>query len=164
VRRNSRNPEALFRHASGQMHRLIKIAQRIGARNSEGWFLSHAVQFCLMTCFAVLALAVGSEMLRSHAQSPQGTAAAASEKTSSTAIPAPAQQDKQQTGSAPADQHSEGGKQKIASECANLLKMATDLKAEVDKTTKDTLSVTVVRKAGEIQRLAHKVRTRAGKS
>ena len=36
--------------------------------------------------------------------------------------------------------------------------MATDLKAEVDKTNKDTLSVSVVRKAGAIERLAHDVR------
>jgi len=45
-------------------------------------------------------------------------------------------------------------------EAANLLKMATDLKAEVDKTSKDMLSVEVVRKAGEIEVLAHKVRTK----
>jgi hypothetical protein len=37
--------------------------------------------------------------------------------------------------------------------------MASDLKAEVNKTTKDELSVSVVRKAGEIEQLAHKVRT-----
>ena len=58
----------------------------------------------------------------------------------------------------------DGQKQEVASECANLLKMATDLKTEVDKTTKDTLSVTVVRKAGEIEQLAHKVRLGDGKS
>ena len=37
--------------------------------------------------------------------------------------------------------------------------MATDLKSEVDKTNRDTLSLTVVRKASAIERLAHKVRT-----
>lgn len=47
----------------------------------------------------------------------------------------------------------------IAGECAELLKMATDLKAAVDKTTKDTLSVPVVRKAGEIEALARKLRS-----
>jgi glutamine amidotransferase PdxT len=52
----------------------------------------------------------------------------------------------------------------IAGDCANLLKMAADLKTEVDKSTMDTLSVTVVRKAGEIEQLAHKVRAGAGKS
>lgn len=50
-------------------------------------------------------------------------------------------------------------RQEVAAECGNLLKMAADLKAEVDKTTKDELSLTVVRKAGEIEQLARKVRT-----
>lgn len=42
--------------------------------------------------------------------------------------------------------------------------MATDLKSEVDKTTQDTLSVTVVRKADAIQELARKVKTGSGKN
>ncbi len=54
-------------------------------------------------------------------------------------------------------------KQEIADEAADLLKMATVLKSEVDKSTKDQLSVTVVRKAGDIEQLAHKVRLGTGK-
>jgi hypothetical protein len=54
-------------------------------------------------------------------------------------------------------------KQGVAGEASALLKMATALKSEVDKTTKDTLSVAVVRKADEIEQLAHKVRLGAGK-
>lgn len=46
----------------------------------------------------------------------------------------------------------------VAKQCSDLLKMATDLKAAVDKSSAGTLSVTVVRKAGEIEQLAHKVR------
>jgi hypothetical protein len=42
-----------------------------------------------------------------------------------------------------------------------LLKLATDLKAEVDKTTQDTLSLAVVRKAAELERVAHAVREKA---
>ena len=49
-------------------------------------------------------------------------------------------------------------KQEVAAECASLLKLATDLKAQVDKTSKDELSVTVVRKAAELEQMAHKVR------
>ncbi len=45
-----------------------------------------------------------------------------------------------------------------AKQCAQLLALATDLKAEVDKTSAGTLSVTVVRKANQIEQLAHKVR------
>jgi hypothetical protein len=39
-----------------------------------------------------------------------------------------------------------------------LLKLATELKAEVDKTTKDTLSLSVIRKADEIEKMAHGVK------
>jgi hypothetical protein len=49
-------------------------------------------------------------------------------------------------------------KKQLADDSARLLKLATDLKAEVDKTTKDTLSLTVIRKADEIERLAHNVK------
>lgn len=49
----------------------------------------------------------------------------------------------------------------VARQCADLLKMAAELKTEVDKTSRDTLSVAVVRKASEIEQFAHKVRTAA---
>jgi len=42
--------------------------------------------------------------------------------------------------------------------------MATVLKTEVDKSTKDTLSVTVVRKANEIEQFARQLRGGAGKN
>jgi hypothetical protein len=49
-------------------------------------------------------------------------------------------------------------RKQIADDSARLLKLATDLKAEVDKTSKDTLSLGVIRKADEIERLAHSVK------
>ena len=51
-------------------------------------------------------------------------------------------------------------KNPAAVDTANLMKLANTLKADVDKTTKDTLSVTVVREASEIEQLAHKMRTK----
>ncbi|MGA2250096.1 hypothetical protein [Terracidiphilus sp.] len=45
-------------------------------------------------------------------------------------------------------------------ERADLLKLATELKSEVDKSTKDTLSLTVVRKADEIERVARGMKDR----
>jgi hypothetical protein len=107
---------------------------------------------CALACCAALAIAVGAGLLYGHAQSAQAPAAAVPEKTAS----APAAG--QPTPSV-ANVHGDARKQEITSECADILKMATDLKAEVDKTSKDTLSVTVVRKASEIEQLAHKVRT-----
>lgn len=49
-------------------------------------------------------------------------------------------------------------KKQIADDTAKLLKLAMELKAEVDKTSKDTLSLSVIRKADEIERLAHGVK------
>ena len=49
-------------------------------------------------------------------------------------------------------------KRQIADDSARLLKLASDLKTEVDKTSKDTLSLGVIRKAEEIEKLAHSVK------
>lgn len=49
-------------------------------------------------------------------------------------------------------------KKQIAEDSALLLKLATDLKLEVDKTNKDTLSLSVIRKADELEKLAHTVK------
>lgn len=49
-------------------------------------------------------------------------------------------------------------KRQINDDSARLLKLATDLKAEVQKTNKDTLSLAVIRKAEEIEKLARDVK------
>lgn len=49
-------------------------------------------------------------------------------------------------------------KKQIADESTQLLAMALSLKAEVDKTNKDTLSLNVIRKADAIERLAKTVK------
>jgi len=47
---------------------------------------------------------------------------------------------------------------KIAADKARLLRLATELKWEIDKAGADTLSIAVIRKATEIEKLAHGVR------
>jgi hypothetical protein len=49
-------------------------------------------------------------------------------------------------------------KRQIADDAAKLLQLATELKAEVDKTDKDTLSVNVIRKAESIEKIAKGVK------
>jgi hypothetical protein len=49
-------------------------------------------------------------------------------------------------------------KDQIAADAAKLQELANELKIEMDKSTKDTLSVSVLKKAAEIEKLAHKVR------
>ena len=46
----------------------------------------------------------------------------------------------------------------LADDTAKLLQLANELKAEMDKSTKDTLSVSVMKKAEQVEKLAHKVR------
>ena len=48
----------------------------------------------------------------------------------------------------------------MTDDTAKLLSLATELKAEMDKTNKDTLSIGVVRKAEQIEKLAKSVRER----
>jgi hypothetical protein len=49
-------------------------------------------------------------------------------------------------------------KKQISADSVKLLKLAAELKSEVDKTNKDTLSVGVIRKADEIEKLAHGIK------
>jgi hypothetical protein len=46
----------------------------------------------------------------------------------------------------------------LAADTAKLQELAADLKAAMDKSTKDTLSFSVIKKAQEVEKLAHKVR------
>ena len=46
----------------------------------------------------------------------------------------------------------------LAADSAALLQLAQELKAEVDKTNKDTLSVSVIRKATEIEKMARNLK------
>jgi len=48
--------------------------------------------------------------------------------------------------------------QQLADDTAKLLALATELKAEMDKTSKDTLNMSYVRKAEQIEKLAHQLR------
>jgi hypothetical protein len=52
----------------------------------------------------------------------------------------------------------------LADDTAKLLLLANELKAEMDKSTKDTLSLSVVKKAEEVEKLARKVRDEMKKS
>jgi hypothetical protein len=49
---------------------------------------------------------------------------------------------------------------RLVADTDKLLALATDLKTQVDKSTKDTMSVDVIKKAEEIEKLAHSVKER----
>lgn len=96
-------------------------------------------------------------MFRGHAQSAPAPSAAAIQKAASV----PAAQDVQPSSPQSGNPVEAARQQQMARQCADLLKMATDLKAEVDKSNKNQLSLSVVRKADEIEKLAHKVRSKS---
>jgi hypothetical protein len=49
---------------------------------------------------------------------------------------------------------------RLVADTDKLLALATELKTDVDKTNKDILSVDVIKKADEIEKLAHSVKER----
>ena len=51
-------------------------------------------------------------------------------------------------------------KKQLGEETAKLLQMAADLKTEMDKTDKDTLSLSIIRKADQIEKLARDLKAR----
>lgn len=96
---------------------------------------------------ALLLLAAGLAVPGLAAQSPAHPAAPSAQATAaSPAKPAPPL-----PAGAPAQPQ-------IAGECARLFALATDLKAAVDRSSKDQLSVVVVRKAAQVEQLARKVK------
>ena len=63
-----------------------------------------------------------------------------------------------ETGKQNLDAARAGRDKQIEIDTAKLLELATQLKAEVDKTNKDTLSINVIRKADSIEKLAKGVK------
>jgi len=96
----------------------------------------------ILCCLAVFAMAM---VCTAQEEKPAKDAIAASVAT--------------QDHKAPKDAAVENARKKqIADESAELLSMALALKAEVDKTTKDTLSLNVIKKADQIEKLAKQVK------
>jgi hypothetical protein len=142
------------------MQSSIKASGRVEPFGLKGHFRRNTARFCALACLAALATAAGFGRLRSQSQASFQLPAIDLPKPSKPQTADPPQQKKPEAASETPDQQ----KRAIANQCADLLKMATDLKAAVDKSSKDTLSVTVVKKAGEIEQMARGARLGLGKS
>jgi hypothetical protein len=145
--------------------------QRIGSIKKARPLRTRAPWLCSLAVTFAIVLVVHPFQHKSFAQSPSSQAEAAPsaanqetenpptanpQDSASAHAPAPEQQAKQEVKADPAAER----KKQISDETADLLKLANSLKAEMDKTTRDTLSVAVIRRAGEIEQLAHKMRTK----
>jgi hypothetical protein len=114
-------------------------------RLRKGWTLS---TLCVTT---LIAMALSSGVSQTTPQAQPAQAAATAPVTPAPAS-APAAAPK------PVSDKAQQRKDQIAADSAKLQQLAAELKTEMDKSTKDTLSLTVVKKAEEIEKLAHKVR------
>src|ERR1700728_3707793 len=91
--------------------------------------------------FGSISLAAAQQPAQGSAtQPPVAQAPATSEMTADTSKPTTPQQ------------------KQLADDTARLLTLANELKAELDKSSKDTLSLSVIKKAEQVEKLAHKVR------
>jgi type VI protein secretion system component VasF len=144
----------------------MNAVRRRSVKRKAGWAQSRGLWLFALGCISALVVAMGLGLIKTQAQeafplpaiNPPGAKAPTGTQAAST--PAAGQPNKQQAAPTAADAQ----KQAIANQCADLLQMATDLKKAVDKSSADTLSVTVVRKASDIEQLARKVRIANGKS
>lgn len=116
-------------------------------------------QVCAGTSFALAFTCIAQD---GH---PPATAAglgmATQQPAAATAVPENGAKPSKQQKAAAADNER---KRQISDESTQLLSMAEALKAEVDKTNKDMLSLNVIRKADEIERLARTVKEKMKQS
>jgi type VI protein secretion system component VasF len=140
--------------------------RRTSVKRKASQARSRGLWLFALGCISALVVAMGAGLIKTQAQeafplpaiNPPG--AKAPPGTQATSTSAAGQPGTKQAAPTAADAQ----KQEIANQCADLLQMATELKKAVDKSSADTLSVTVVRKASDIEQLAHKVRIANGKS
>jgi hypothetical protein len=135
--------------------------RRMGSKSKVRLLRTRVLWVCLLTGLFVIAIAIRPGARTTFAQSTEPQAApppATSDAAAGATAQAPSQD--QAAKAQVTDASTNPPKKQIALDGANLLKMANDLKANMDKTTPDTLSVAVIRQAEEIEKLAHKMRSK----
>ena len=121
----------------------MRIPSRLRSlRRLEGRMRSVRKLACLAVfAFGSISLAAAQQPAQgSAAQPPVAQAPSTAEATPDTSRPTTPQQ------------------KQLADDTAKLLTLANELKAELDKSSKDTLSLSVIKKAEQVEKLAHKVR------
>ena len=110
----------------------------------------------------LMCLAVSAVVCSVNAQTPAQSAAQSPAQSSEVAKPDSKSDSKISPDAATSQQPVTDPKllrqKQLADDTARLLELANQLKVEMDKSSKDTLSLNVIKKANEIEKLAHKVR------
>ncbi len=135
--------------------------RRMSSKRKVRLLRTRALWVCLLAGLFVIAVAIRPGVRTTFAQStepqaspPPATSGAAAGATAQ--APSPDQPPKADVN----DAATIPPQKQVVLDGANLLKMANDLKANMDKTTPDTLSVAVIHQAEEIEKLAHKMRSK----
>ncbi len=132
-------------------------AGRIGTTKRAFFSAVRSARCCVPVLLAALAVA-GAGAVHAQTHSPAPAAAASPKAGAHTQAGAAGQPGNLKDASTIATMIPEPRRAQINGECADLLKMATTLKTEVDKTTKDELSVAVVLEAGRIEKLSRAIK------
>jgi len=139
----------------------IRIAAPIGA---AGWMRGARIAACLL---AMSATSVPCDFGQTQAPSPSTTNSAQPKQSiiNPAANRPPDKNDQMQMRERNAkkanfEAANEERKRQLTDDSAALLELSNELKTELNESTKDTLSVDVVRKADEIARLAHNVQVK----
>lgn len=135
--------------------------RRMSIKRKVRLLRTRALWVCLLAGLFVIAVAIRPGVRTTFAQSTEPQAApppATSDAAPAATAQAPSPD--QPAKAAVNDASTNPPKKQVVLDSANLLKMANDLKANMDKTTADTLSVAVIRQAEEIEKLAHKMRSK----
>ena len=132
-------------------------------------------RFCcrILSVFALLAAFAGCSLAQNSTPDPQSSAPSASEATDQSSAPSASETPDQSadkeadTKPTPPAQLSSPGdprQAQLVADTEKLLKLAQELKVEVAKSNKDTLSLAVVKKAEEVEKLAKSLKERMNKS
>ena len=135
--------------------------RRMGSKSKVRLLRIRVLWACLLTGLFVIAIAMRPGAWTTFAQSTEPQAVpptATSDAAAGANAQAPSQD--QAAKAQVTDASTNPAKKQIALDSANLLKMANYLKANMDKTTPDTLSIALIRQAEEIEKLAHKMRSK----
>jgi hypothetical protein len=138
---------------------LHELSGAVQAGNSGARHRGRILVFLAVAASLTCAAQSGPQPLASHDSNSTTTPPSANSVPNAN-IQVNAQKDlrDQQAGKQNVDAVNVEPKKQIVDDSARLLKLATDLKAEVDKTTEDTLSLAVIRKADALEKLAHNVK------
>ncbi len=130
-----------------------QASPRLGVRLSK----RHLVR--VLACLVSVAVLTGAAQPGQQTPSPSPVLSKPSSQTNPSSNAVTQQQTRnRQTGQQAGTAENAERSSQLAEESAKLLKLATDLKTEVDRTTMDTLSLEVIRKSGEVEKLARNVK------